>query len=355
MSTEPRVPTLVLGGTGYVAGELLRLVASHPRLALAAAVSDSSPGGRLAAAFPHLEPVYPGTTFVDADAAARLVAALPESAVLAAAPHGVSAAMIDRLLAAAAAAGTRPRVVDVSADFRFADPAAYAAVYGHAHGAPARLAEFSCAVPEHLASLATPHVAHPGCFATAMLLAMVPLLELGLVEPAFYVSAITGSTGSGRTPVEGTHHPRRHSDLYAYGALAHRHAPEVVAIARAVTGRPAELNFVPHSGPFARGIHATTQARLLRPMSAADVRAAFAGFYAGQPFVRVLDDAPRLKDVVGSNYALLSATANGATVAVMSVLDNLTKGAAGGAVQWLNRMFGWPQATGLAAPAPGWT
>ena len=350
-----RVPAIVLGGTGYVAGELLRLIALHPRLELAAAVSESRPGGRLAAAFPHLAPAYPETTFVDADEAARLVASLPVSAVLAAAPHGVSAALIDRLLAAAAASGTRPRVVDVSADFRYADPDSYSAVYSHPHGAPRRLAEFSCALPEHLAMLATPHVAHPGCFATAMLLALVPLVKLGLVEPAFYVSAVTGSTGSGRAPVDATHHPRRHSDLYAYGALGHRHAPEVVAITRALTGRSVELNFVPHSGPFARGIHATTQARLLRPMAGAELRAVLAAFYAGQPFVRVLADPPRLKDVVASNYAHLSATANGPTVAVMSVIDNLTKGAAGGAVQWLNRMFGWDAATGLAAPAPGWT
>ena len=355
MNAPERTATLVLGGSGYVAGELLRLVALHPRLALAAAVSDSKPGERIGAVFPHLAPVFPDTAFVGLDEAARLVATLPQSAVLAAAPHGVSAALIDRLLAAAAAAGTRPRVVDVSADFRYADPATYAAVYGHAHGAPARLAEFTCAVPEHLATLATPHVAHPGCFATAMLLAIVPLLKLGLVEPEFYVSAVTGSTGSGRAPVEGTHHPRRHSDLYAYGALAHRHSPEVVALARAATGHTAELNFVPHSGPFARGIHATTQARLLRPMTGAGIRAALAGFYADQPFVRLLDDAPRLKDVVSSNYANLSVACNGTTVAVMCVLDNLTKGAAGGAVQWLNRMHGWHQATGLAAPAPGWT
>jgi N-acetyl-gamma-glutamyl-phosphate reductase common form len=355
MSRDERIPTLVLGGTGYVAGELLRLIAAHPRLELAAAVSDSKPGERLAAAFPHLAPVYPETTFVAAGEAERLIASRPVSAVLAAAPHGVSAALIDRLLAAATAAGTRPRVVDISADFRYADPDAYAAVYGHAHGAPGRLRDFSCALPEHLATLATPHVAHPGCFATAMLLAIVPLLKLGLVEPAFYVSAVTGSTGSGRAPVDGTHHPRRHSDLYAYGALGHRHAPEVVAIARALTGRSAELNFVPHSGPFARGIHATLQARLVQPMSGAEVRAALAAFYSGQPFVRVLADPPRLKDVVTSNYAHLSATANGSTLAVMSVVDNLTKGAAGGAVQWLNRMFGWDVTTGLTAPAPGWT
>jgi N-acetyl-gamma-glutamyl-phosphate reductase common form len=355
MSTATRVPTLVLGGTGYVAGELLRLIAGHPRLELVAAVSDSKPDERVAAAFPHLAPAYPETTFVDAAQAERLVATLPSCAILAAAPHGVSAALIDRLLAAAAAAGTRPRVVDISADYRFADPAAYAAVYGHAHGAPARLAEFSCAVPEHLPTLATPHVAHPGCFATAMLLALVPLARLGLVEPEFYVSAVTGSTGSGRSPVEGTHHPRRHGDLYSYGALAHRHAPEVASIVERLTGLRPELNFVPHSGPFARGIHATTQARLVRPMASAELREALAGFYAGQPFVRVRTEAPRMKDVVCSNYAELSATSNGRTVAVMSVLDNLTKGAAGGAIQWLNRIHGWDQATGLAAPAPGWT
>jgi N-acetyl-gamma-glutamyl-phosphate reductase len=355
MSRQERVPTLVLGGTGYVAGEALRLIAAHPRLELAAAVSDSKPGERLANAFPHLAPAYPETAFVGVDEAERLIATHPVSAVLAAAPHGVSAALLDRLLAAAAAAGTRPRVVDISADYRYADPDAYAAVYGHPHGAPGRLRDFSCALPEHLATLATPHVAHPGCFATAMLLVIVPLMKLGLVEPAFYVSAVTGSTGSGRAPVDGTHHPRRHSDLYAYGALGHRHAPEVIAIARALTGRAAELNFVPHSGPFARGIHATTQARLLQPMTGAEVRAALAAFYSGQPFVRVLAEPPRLKDVVTSNYAHLSATTNGATVAVMSVIDNLTKGAAGGGLQWLNRMFGWDPATGLTAPAPGWT
>jgi N-acetyl-gamma-glutamyl-phosphate reductase common form len=355
MNATTRVPTLVLGGTGYVAGELLRLIAGHPYLELVAAVSDSKPGERLAAAFPHLAPVYPDTTFVGGEQALRLVTTLPSCSILAAAPHGVSAALIDRLLTAAAAAGTHPRVVDISADYRFTDADSYAAVYGHAHGAPARLGDFTCAVPEHLATLATTHVAHPGCFATAMLLALVPLVKLELAEPVFYISGITGSTGSGRSPVEGTHHPRRHSDLYSYGALSHRHAPEVVGIVERLTGQRVEVNFVPHSGPFARGIHASTQARLLRPMSSTEVCAALAEFYAGQPFVRVKKDAPRMKDVVSSNYAELSATAHGRSVAVMSVIDNLTKGAAGGAVQWLNRIHGWDQATGLTTPAPGWT
>lgn len=355
MSGRVPVPTLVLGGTGYVAGELLRLIAGHPHLSLAGILSDSKPGERVAAAFPHLACVYPETTYLSLEATEQLVADTDDLAILAAAPHGVSAALIDRLLTVAQTAGRQPRVVDISADYRFADPSAYQAVYKHAHGAPHRLSAFTCAVPEHVPTLATPHVAHPGCFATAMLLALVPLIALNLVEPDVFVAGITGSTGSGRSPVEGTHHPRRHSDLYSYGALAHRHAPEVMGIVEQLTGRAARLHFVPHSGPFARGIHATTQARLLRPMSGAEVRDALAGFYANQPFVRVLNDAPRMKDVVGSNYAHLYATADGQSLAVMSVLDNLTKGAAGGAVQWLNRLYGWDQTLGLSAPAIGWT
>ncbi|MCC7198543.1 MAG: N-acetyl-gamma-glutamyl-phosphate reductase [Gammaproteobacteria bacterium] len=350
-----RTPTIVLGGTGYVAGELLRLVTGHPQLSLAAVASDSQPGESVAAAFPHLAPVLGDLRFSSHADVKDLVGRLPDSAVLAAAPHGVSAALIDSLLAHAAAAGTRPRVVDISADYRFADAEAYARVYKHAHGAPARLPEFTCAVPEHLDVVTTPHVAHPGCFVTATLLAVVPLLRLGLVEPRLFVSAVTGSTGAGRTPTSGTHHPQRHSDLYAYNPLGHRHQPEMAALARAASGIDAEICFVPHSGPFARGIHATVQASFKAPMSPAEVIAALRGFYAGRPFVRVLDTPPRMKDVVASNHAQLSAAADGRTLVVMSVIDNLVKGAAGGAVQWLNRLLGFEETAGLTASSPGWT
>jgi len=146
---SPRIPAIVLGGTGYVAGELLRLLATHP----------------VAKAFPHLAPVLGDLRFVSEEGITQLVTTLPTCALFSAAPHGVSAALIDRLLTAAAAAGTEPRVVDISADYRYATPEAYAAVYKHAHGAPARIKDFTCAVPEHLAAAPTPHVAHPGCFA----------------------------------------------------------------------------------------------------------------------------------------------------------------------------------------------
>jgi N-acetyl-gamma-glutamyl-phosphate reductase common form len=348
-------PAIVLGGTGYVAGELLRLIAGHPELGVAAILSDSQPGAPVGGAFAHLQSAYPDLKFSGLEEIDALIRRTPRTALFSAAPHGVAAAIIDRLLAAAAAAGTRVHCVDISADFRYSSAAAYEAVYKHAHGAPARIREFTCAVPEHLRTSPTPHVAHPGCFATATLLATVPLLALGLTDTRLFVTGITGSTGSGRKPVEGTHHPLRHSDLYSYGALSHRHVPEVIACAKLATGIEAELNFVPHSGPFARGIHVTVQASLKKPLTTAQAQGALRSYYKDCPFVGVSETAPRVKDVAGSNYSHLSAVTNGNSIAVMSVVDNLNKGAAGGAIQWMNRLLGLAETTGLTAPAPGWT
>jgi N-acetyl-gamma-glutamyl-phosphate reductase len=350
-----RIPAIVLGGTGYVAGELLRLLATHPHLELAAVASESQPDEAVAPFFRHLQPVLPHLRFAGHDETLEFVTANPATAVFSAAPHGVSAPLIDRLLTAAEQAGTAPRVVDISADFRFRSAAAYESVYKHGHGAPARIGGFTCAVPEHLDALDTPHVAHPGCFATAILLASVPLLSLGLVEPRLFVTGITGSTGSGRQPTQGTHHPQRHSDLYAYNALAHRHTPEVRALALEASGIDAEFNFVPHSGPFARGIHVTVQAVASEPLSSAALVQALHDFYEHAVFVRVGAELPRVKDVVASNFAQLSGVAHGGTIAVTCVIDNLTKGAAGGAVQWMNRMLGFDETAGLMQPAAGWT
>jgi N-acetyl-gamma-glutamyl-phosphate reductase common form len=350
-----KIPAIVLGGTGYVSGELLRLILGHPTFTLAGVLSDSSPGELAGKSFPHLAGALGNTAFKSQAEIAALIAKEPTSAVFCAAPHGAAAALIDTLLKSAEAAGAKPRFVDISADFRYATAAAYEAVYKHPHGAPNRLAQFTCAVPEHLNSTPTTHVAHPGCFSTSILLASVPLLSSGWVEPMLFVSGVTGSTGSGRKPVEGTHHPTRHSDLYSYGALGHRHTPEIAALAKAASGIDADYSFVPHSGPFARGIHATVQAKLKSPRDTAAAIAMLREFYAGKPFVRVLDNAPRVKDIVASNYAHISAAANGRTIAVMCTVDNLNKGAAGGAVQWMNRLFKLPETAGLTAPAPGWT
>ena len=352
---QEKIPTIVLGGTGYVAGEMLRLIAGHPHLKLHAILSDSQPGETVVKSFSHLAPIYPELKFSSLDDIKRIVTTLPACLILSAAPHGVSAGLIDGLLSAAEAAGTTPRVVDISADFRFKTAEAYEAVYKHAHGAPARLRQFTCGVPEHVATVDTPHIGHPGCFPTSMLLASVPLLKLNLVEPRLFITGVTGSSGSGRTPVAGTHHPQRHSDLYSYNALSHRHAPEAAQLAAAASGVQSEFCFIPHSGPFARGIHLTVQATVRKSMKSAEWVEALADFYKRSPFVRVSADLPHVKDVVASNYARLGAVASGQTVAVMCVIDNLVKGAAGGAIQWTNRLYGFDEALGLTAPAAGWT
>ncbi len=358
--TNARTPTIVLGGTGYVAGELLRLIVGHPNLNLAAVLSDSQPGESVAKSFAHLAPVLGDLAFSSLDQIKKRVAETPNCAILSAAPHGVSASLIDGILKAAEQTNAKPRIVDISADFRYSTAAAYEAVYKHPHGAPERLRQFTCAVPEHLATASTPHVAHPGCFATAQLLAVVPLLKLGLVEPRLFITGVTGSSGSGRTPSAGTHHPQRHSDMYAYNALGHRHAPEVVALSTAASGVKSEICFIPHSGPFVRGIHVTVQASVnettaRKGLKSADLLAALTDFYKHSPFVRVTSEMPHVKDVAASNYAQMSAATDGKTVAVMCVVDNLTKGAAGGAMQWMNRLLGFEESLGLTAPAPGWT
>ena len=353
MSKDAKIPTIVLGGSGYVAGEFLRLIAQHPKLSLGGVVSTSQAGEPVAKTFPHLAPTFPDERFVSLDAVIEKLNTAARWLLLSAAPHGASAGLVDKLLTAAANAGVELVVVDASADFRFADAAAYAAVYGHAHETPARLKEFTCAVPEHLARIDTPHAAHPGCFATTMLLGIVPLAALGLADE-FYVSAVTGSTGAGRTPRDTTHHPLRQSNLFAYQALKHRHDPEVRELIKAATGRDVRLSFVPHSGPFARGIHATIFLHAKERMTQAQVNEALREYYRGASFVRVDAEPPKMKDIAATNYAALHAVVDGDTIVVFSVADNLLKGAAGGSLQWANRLLGFPESAGLTAPAAGW-
>ena len=353
MSTTS-IPVIVLGGSGYVAGEFLRLIAQHPRLHLGAAVSTSASGEPIDKAFGHLSPSYADQRFASIEMAIEHLPDAPRWVVVSAAPHGASAALIERVLSSAEAAGVAVTAVDASADFRFRSAAEYEAIYSTPHGAPSQLESFRCAVPEHLAEIDTPHMAQPGCFASAMLLSIVPLAAKGLTEPDYCVSAITGSTGAGGTPRETTHHPVRQSNLFAYQPLTHRHVPEVRTLAEAATGQSIGLHFVPHSGPFARGIHATVFASRATSASADEIRAAVADYYRDAHFVRVLDAPPRLKDIVGTNYATLSVTADEQTVSVCCVIDNLVKGAAGGAMQWVNRLLGWPDSEGLESVSPGW-
>jgi len=346
-----KISTIVLGGTGYVAGELLRLIAAHPNLKLTAAVSESQAGATIRSVFPHLQNSFGDQAYITREEVGDYLEG--KVALFCAAPHGASAAMIADMLKLADEKDCDMTVVDASADFRFPTNESYAAVYGHPHGAQELLDQFSSALPEHTDEYNS-HVGQPGCFATAMLLGAVPLLNLGLTNGEIHAFGITGSTGSGRSPIATTHHPLRHSNLYAYKPLAHRHAPEVAGICELVTGTKPKLSFIPHSGPFARGIHMTLTANLARDVDANEIRKEFAAFYKGKPFIQVIDGTPRIKDVVGSNYAHIGVAVEDSTVAVFIAIDNLLKGAAGGCVQWMNRLLGLEETAGLTTPGPGW-
>jgi N-acetyl-gamma-glutamyl-phosphate reductase len=349
------IPAVVLGASGYVGGEILRLLATHPHFHVAAAVSNSSGGVAIGRVFPNLAGAYAGMSFASASDWLQSIDKGSDLALFSAAPHGASAPLVAAALDGAAVRGVNVHVVDSSADFRYASTEQYEAVYGIPHPAPALAREFFCAVPEHAPATETPHVGHPGCFATAVLLAAVPLVKSALAEDQLFVVGVTGSTGAGRSPQAGTHHPERHSNLYAYKPLVHRHTPEIVASIDKACNKKVRVHFVPHSGPFARGIYVTLQARLISPSSADEIRRLFRSFYEGSDFVSVVDGTPRLKDVVASNDARIGISCEDDTVVVMSAIDNLVKGAAGGAVQWMNRLWSLPEISGLSAPSPAWT
>ncbi len=356
MKRADKIPVIIFGGSGYVAGELLRLLLGHPRFKLAAIASTSQVGERITQVFTHLR----GTAadelvFESPESVERLFTAEAEVGLLAATPHGATAALIDRALTAAMRAGARLRVVDLSADFRFRDAETYARIYKQEHPAKERLAEFTSCIPELYAGAPPMHATQPGCFTTAVTLAAYPFCAADLIEDEIFAAAITGSSGSGRKLSEGTHHPSRRSSLYAYNALAHRHEVEMsMLLGAARGGRNPEVEFVPHSGPFVRGIHATLRMRLTREMSAEELVAIVSERYAASPFVSASTKPPRLNEVVGTNRCALGVMTRGRTLVVTSVIDNLIKGAAGGGLQWLNRLFSLPDETGLVLAGLGW-
>jgi N-acetyl-gamma-glutamyl-phosphate reductase len=333
----------------------VRLLAAHSGFELAAVLSESRAGEPMAPAFPHHAGSLDGRRLAPVATLAELAATGAVTALVSAAPHGASAPAIVAALAAAEGAGRRLAVVDLSADFRFADPASYSRIYGREHPAPERLGGFVRALPEHAAAAPAGAVAHPGCFPTAVLLAIVPLLARGRSLPRFALTAITGSTGSGRNPSAKTHHPERRSNVAAYSPLAHRHAEEMRTMAGSAAGvAPPAIDFVPVSGPQARGIYAVVQARLTGAAAAAEIAAELAAFYAEAPFVTVSTEPPALTEVVGTNRARVGVAVAGDALAVTVAIDNLVKGAAGGAVQWLNRIHGLPETAGLPLDGLGW-
>ncbi len=330
------------GAAGYTGGELIRILMSHPRAELAQLSSSTFPGRPVTAAHPHLRGLT-DLSFLDRVEPSGL------DAVFLAGGHGEAMAQAPSLLAKA---GRRLRLIDLSGDFRLKDATLYPAWYGREHAAPRLLKEFAYGLPELGRSevAAARRVANPGCFATAVALALGPLAKAGW-RGAARVTAVTGSSGSGTTASATTHHPTREGSLRAYKPLKHQHVPEVEQLLDRLAGEESlRVAMVPVSGPFVRGIYAVCHVDLPEGWTQEDLSRAFASTYKGCRFVRLLEQPPDLNAVVGSNFCDIHAVAGKSEAVVIAALDNLVKGASGQAVQNMNVMFGWDESLGLAFP-----
>jgi len=272
-------------------------------------------------------------------------------------PHKVSAHHAPAIVAAGV------KVVDMSGDFRLRDAAAYERYYGAKHPHPEMLGSFVYGLPElnRDAIRAARAVASPGCFATTIELALLPLARAGLLRGPIHVLGITGSSGSGVVPSAGTHHPVRAVNLKSYKVLDHQHTPEIEETLRQAGGtRPSdwEVRFVPVSAPLSRGILATSFVEVPEAQTPGSIAALFREAYAAEPFVRFVEDrVPEVAAVSGSNYAEVGFTlgephGGTRTLAVQSATDNLIKGGAGQAIQNMNLMLGLPETMSLEDPGP---
>jgi len=349
-----KINTVILGASGYVGGELLRLVKTHPNFDIVAAISDTYAGEEINNVFPHLTASYHNEVFRSYKNWNKDIDIDDTIAIFNAAPHGISADLLAKTIDELSLDNINARVVDASADFRFSDPGKFFQTYGIEHPQPELLKQFICGVPEHIDNSNSYFVAHPGCFASAILLALVPIILEGITDDEFYISGITGSTGSGKSLKKTTHHPERHSNFFAYKPLSHQHAPEVESLLERFSTRKPKINFIPHSGPFSRGIYATVQAKLNINLSTKEISSIYKNYYSDSEFVIYTENPPQLKNVITSNYCHISSTVNDGQIVVNCAIDNLIKGSAGGSIQWMNRLWNLPETTGLMSIASPW-
>lgn len=326
----------VMGATGYAGAELLRLAAVHPDLEVAVATGSTSVGQRIATSVPALAARY-----------RDLVVDAPErifdqdlDAVFLCLPHGESQTYVPELRRRGVV------VVDLGADFRLKNPADYPAWYGHEHTASDLLTVSVYGLVErHRKELVGAQlIAVPGCYPTASVLALGPFVDAGVIaREGIVINALSGASGAGRATAERLHFSRLAGNAEAYGLLRHRHTPEIQQ------ELDATVLFTPHLLPVSRGMLITAYGRVTNPISSDEALAVLRAAYANDPFIVVTDEPPTLKDPLGSNLCFVSARIDERTgwLIAMSSLDNLTKGAAGQAIQAWNVATGREEALGL--------
>jgi N-acetyl-gamma-glutamyl-phosphate reductase len=328
------IRTAILGASGYVGGELLRLLAAHPEFAPAKLFGDISAGRPVGAVHPHLAGAYSDAVIARYDVDALDGVDL----VFAALPHGHSQKLAHRILDAGIP------FVDLGADFRLTDAANYAKWYGHAHEAPDLLGTFVYGIPEFNrdAIREAKAVSAAGCYATAGILALKPLVDAGLVDPmSLIVNATSGVSGAGREAKEATGFSTVDASFAAYGLLNHRHTAEMEMSLKA------QVLFTPHLAPMSRGILATCYGEAL---SSADPLEFLHAAYDAEPFITVTLEPPATKWTSASNRAVVTARSDRRTGRVLALcaIDNLGKGAAGQMIQCANLMLGVPETAGLS-------
>ena len=330
----------IVGGTGYTGVELLRLLAAHPQVALQVITSRADSGTLVSQMFPSLRG-YVDLPFTHPEQARLEKCDL----VFFATPNGIAMQQARALLEAGV------KVIDLAADFRLQDIPAWEKWYGMSHACPDLVAEAVYGLPEiNRAQIKTARlVANPGCYPTAVQLGFIPLLEAGVIEKdSLIADAKSGVSGGGRKAEMAFLFSEAADNFKAYGVAGHRHLPEIKQGLTRAAGNSVGLTFVPHLAPMIRGIHATLYGKLTDEV---DLQVLFERRYASDPFVDVMPAGshPETRSVRGANHCRIAVhrPQGGDTVVVLSVIDNLVKGAAGQAVQNMNIMFGLPEDSAL--------
>jgi N-acetyl-gamma-glutamyl-phosphate reductase len=337
----------VVGASGYTGSELVRLLLRHPMVEIAALTADRRAGKEMRDVFAQFAP-YALPKLVSVDDIDWKTAGI--DLAFCGLPHGTTQTVIASLLERA----PKTKVVDLSADFRLSDPAAYAQWYGHEHRAMALQGEAVYGITEFYrdAIKKARLVANPGCYTTCAQLALVPLIKTRAIDPdEIVIDAKSGMTGAGRSAKEEMLFSEVSDGINAYGVGRHRHMSELDQEFSKAAGREVVVSFTPHLMPMNRGILSTIYVRSASGESAEQLHAVLASAYANEPFVHVLPfgQTPQTRHVRGSNMTLIGVAADrkpGRAI-VVSTLDNLVKGASGQAVQNMNLMLGFPETAGL--------
>lgn len=334
----------IIGASGYTGGELLRILAHHSQVEVTAITSRTHSGKKLEEVFPSFlgwnGPIFSGSDSAEAVAGCDLT--------FLAVPHGVAMELTPALLAAG------QKVIDLGADFRFRDPQVYQSWYKHEHCQPelTRLAAYGLPELYRKEIREARVVGNPGCYPTSVILPLCPLLKAGVVDPdRIIIDSKSGVSGAGRKAEIPYHFPELFGNFKAYGLVNHRHTPEIEQELSRIVGREVAVSFSPHLLPVARGILSTIHLSLTRELTTAEAEAILTEAYQGESFIRVVREPglPELKGVVGTNCCHIGVRVDPRTrqMIVVSVIDNMVKGASGQAVQNMNIMCDLPETMGL--------